>query len=117
MISEGSVGVDLNQEITRHLWSDVEIKLHQAGVRQRIGSIVSDLVSSYQGQFLAYDEGIHIAKPGFYYGDPVFAAALWRNLHLGKDISATDLAKTLSYTRLQLQHLDQCDLSKISFSS
>ena len=52
------VVIDEHFNVNRHVWLDVEIKLSQAGVKTRLNGIVSDLVSSYQGQTLAYDEGI-----------------------------------------------------------
>ena len=58
-----------------------------------------------------------VIDEGLYYGDPVLAAALWRNLHIAKkDISAVALVQSLSYTRKQLQHLDQSDFQNLNFS-
>lgn len=73
----------------------------------KISSIISDLVGSFQGQGLGYDEG-------FYYGDPILAAALWRNLHLcQKDVPFRNVASSLEYVRRNLQHLDKTETSRI----
>ncbi len=107
---------EIAQELTRHVWLDVEIKLHQAGVKNRIGSVVSDLVSSLQGQTLAYDEGFPraILIAGLYHNDAIFAAALWRNLFIAKsDLSAQELAQVLEYIRRNLQHLERMDTQTI----
>ena len=73
----------------------------------KISSIIADLVGSFQGQGLAYDEG-------FYYGDPILAAALWRNLHIcQKDVSFHNVACSLEYVRRNLQHLDQTEPQQI----
>jgi len=40
-------------------------------VRHGLPKIVSDLISSYYGQGLAFDEGVSL-------GDPILASALWR---------------------------------------
>ncbi len=73
LIYEGPQAKDYMKEIIHHIWLDVELKLHQAGVKTNISKTVQELVSSYQGQCLGYDEGL-------YYGDALFAAALWRYL-------------------------------------
>jgi hypothetical protein len=70
---QGEVGNDFKVEMVNHLWLDVEIKLAQAGVKTNITKTVEDLVSSYQGQCLAYDEGLDC-------GDAILAAAIWRFL-------------------------------------
>ncbi len=127
LAQEGELGKDLSQELTRHVWLDVEIKLNQAGVKKKISSIVSDLVSSYNGQFLAYDEGINLSKfcryqrddkltkKGLYHGDPILAAALWRNLFIcNKEISATQLYNALEHTRKRLQYLDNLPYEKLT---
>jgi hypothetical protein len=33
LLMEGPIGKDFNAELLNHLWLDIEIKLHQAGVR------------------------------------------------------------------------------------
>jgi cytochrome b pre-mRNA-processing protein 3 len=97
---EGEQGKDLNQEISRHIWMDVELKLHQAGVKTNISKIVRDLVSSYQGQCLGYDEGL-------YYGDALLAASLWRNLYGTQPVSPADIKEIVEYIRIQLQRLEK----------
>ncbi|KAI8832553.1 ubiquinol-cytochrome C chaperone-domain-containing protein [Chytridium lagenaria] len=69
--TEGRDGAELKQEIFNILWLDVEIRLNKAGIKTKLGAIVSELMSSYYGQSLAYDEGLS-------QGDAIFAAALWR---------------------------------------
>jgi hypothetical protein len=54
-----------------HLWLDVELKLSEAGVKHNFSKIVADLLTSYYGQTLAYDEGL-------YMGDTFLTSALWR---------------------------------------
>ncbi|KAK5672529.1 Serine carboxypeptidase 3 [Batrachochytrium dendrobatidis] len=103
---EGANGKDMKQEVFNHIWLDVEIKLHQAGVKTRISQITSGLLDSYYGQTLAYDEGI-------YYGDSILAAALWRNFFGGKDVNAVQLLKLIEYTRRQLVHVEQTSLDDI----
>ncbi|KAH6575398.1 hypothetical protein BASA62_001919 [Batrachochytrium salamandrivorans] len=39
---EGASGKDMKQEVFNHSWLDVEIKLHQAGVKTRISQILLD---------------------------------------------------------------------------
>lgn len=97
---------EFNQELVQHLWLDVEIKLHQAGIRTSISKIIQDLVSSYQGQCLGYDEGL-------YHGDAVFAASLWRNLLATKDVNPSQLVQALFYIRQNLQSLESTDLDHI----
>ena len=49
-------------------------------------------------------------RQGLYYGDAIFAAALWRNFYMGKqDISAVDLKAALEYVRRNLQYLESLD--------
>jgi len=104
----GPVGVDLNQELTRHIWADAEIRLWQASVKStKISGIISDLVSSYQGQKLAYDEGL-------YYGDPILCSALWRNLYVADEtVRGEQLYDAITYIRAQLHHLNKTDWESI----
>lgn len=69
--AEGLEGKEMKQEIFDHIWLDVEIKIHKAGVKRQLSKIMSNLVSAYYGQTLAYDEGL-------YCGDVILAGALWR---------------------------------------
>jgi hypothetical protein len=104
---EGGEGKDLQQEIIRHVWLDVELKLHQAGVKTNISKIVRELVSSYQGQCLGYDEG-------FYYGDALLCACLWRNLYGTKNVSPAEIKEVVEYIRIQLKRLEDTPFEKIS---
>ncbi|KAH6564423.1 hypothetical protein BASA50_009566 [Batrachochytrium salamandrivorans] len=103
---EGASGKDMKQEVFNHIWLDVEIKLHQAGVKTRISQITSGLLDSYYGQTLAYDEGVCC-------GDAHLAAALWRNFFGGKDVNATQLLRLIEYTRQQLIHVEKTSLEDI----
>jgi hypothetical protein len=69
--AEGLGGKDSKQELFNHLWTDVELKLHDMGVKQSMGRVLEDLLDSFYGQSLAYDEGL--AK-----GDSYLAGALWK---------------------------------------
>ncbi|KAJ3211698.1 hypothetical protein HDU67_004336 [Dinochytrium kinnereticum] len=100
--TEGRDGTELKQEIFNMLWLDVEIRLHKAGIKQKLGVVVGELLSSYYGQTLAYDEGLAL-------GDSVFASALWRNMYQNGPVSAADLESLTRYVRQQLQYLDSND--------
>lgn len=51
---------------------------------------------------------------GFYYGDPILAAALWRNLFICReDTSFHQIASSLEYVRKNLLHLDQSSTDDI----
>lgn len=54
-----------------HCRLDVEVKLVQAGVKHNFSKITEDLMASYYGQTLSYDEGLTV-------GDAYMAEALWR---------------------------------------
>ena len=78
--AEGQEGKEVTQginkfitvlEIFDHIWTDVEIKLFEHGIKTKYKRIFQDLLESYYGQILAYDEGL--AK-----GDSILASALWR---------------------------------------
>lgn len=97
---EGEIGKELRQEIFNHIWLDVELKLHQAGVKSNASKISEDLLHSYYGHTLAYDEGV--AK-----SDAVLAAALWRNfLNAKEDVDPTALLQLVEYVRNNLVTLD-----------
>ncbi|KAJ3092313.1 hypothetical protein HK102_008624 [Quaeritorhiza haematococci] len=98
--AEGPDGKDMKQEIFNHLWMDVEIKLHQAGVKQKVGQIISDLLSAYYGQTLAYDEGL-------YRGDAVLASALWRNVFASQDADIQQLSAFVRYVRENIVMLNE----------
>ncbi|KAJ3414002.1 hypothetical protein HDV05_007209 [Chytridiales sp. JEL 0842] len=108
--SEGPAGKTIKQEVFNTLWLDVELRLHKSGVRTGLGKIVSDLISSFYGQTLAYDEGL-------YEGDAVLASALWRNMCGARDISATELKDMVAYVRNHLQNVDRLSSSEITESA
>ncbi|KAJ3193437.1 hypothetical protein HK101_004830 [Irineochytrium annulatum] len=108
--SEGREGNEMKQEVFDHLWLDVEIRLHKEGVRTQLGRIVGDLLSTYYGQTLAYDEGLAL-------GDATMAAALWRNIYSGKDVSAADLAKMVEHVRSTLSEVAKTQLSETEDTS
>lgn len=93
-------------EIFDHIWTDVEIKLFEQGIKTRYKRIFQELIESYYGQSLAYDEGL--SKD-----DTVLASALWRNFyHQSPDVTMTDLTKLIIYIRSQLLHIDQIPRSQ-----
>ncbi|KAJ3080216.1 hypothetical protein BCR33DRAFT_679467 [Rhizoclosmatium globosum] len=97
----GPEGKEMCQELFATLLLDIEIRLSKAGVRTNLDRITSDLISTYYGQILAYDEGLALG------GDAILASALWRNVfQAADDVSAQDLKKMVEYVRIQLQHLD-----------
>ncbi|TPX60561.1 hypothetical protein PhCBS80983_g01756 [Powellomyces hirtus] len=104
--AEGLEGKEMKQEMFDHIWLDVEIKIHKAGVKTQISKIMSNLVSAYYGQTLAYDEGL-------YYGDAILAGALWRNLIASQDVDAAQMEALLTYVRKQLQRIDAADRAEI----
>ncbi|KAJ3164552.1 hypothetical protein HDU88_005198 [Geranomyces variabilis] len=104
--AEGLEGKEMKQEMFDHIWLDVELKIHHAGVRTNVSKIMSNLVSAYYGQTLAYDEGL-------YYGDAIMAGALWRNLMGSQDITATQMEAALVYVRKQLLRLDAADRAEV----
>ena len=53
----GGAGGEFSQELFNHIWLDVELKLHHAKVRTNISKINENLVASYYGAVLGYDEG------------------------------------------------------------
>jgi hypothetical protein len=93
-------------EIFDHIWTDVEIKLYEQGIKTRYKRIFQDLIESYYGQTLAYDEGL--SKD-----DIVLASALWRNFyHQSPDVTITNLTNLINYIRSQLLHIDQIPRSQ-----
>ncbi|KAJ3394975.1 hypothetical protein HDU84_004433 [Entophlyctis sp. JEL0112] len=104
----GPVGRAMCQEMFSTLLLDIEIRLSKAGVRTQIDKIITDLISLYYGQILAYDEGLAL-------GDAVLAGALWKNTLAASDnVSAQDLKRLVEYVRIQLQHLDGKDLTDMN---
>ena len=101
-----SVIKSFQAELLNHLWLDLEIKLNQLGLKSNIGSVVKDLVSSYQGMILGYDEGL-------YYGDAILMGAIWRNLYQSQDVSVDDLHRVLLHVKKNLQHCEQIELKSI----
>ncbi|KAJ3007527.1 hypothetical protein HKX48_009066 [Thoreauomyces humboldtii] len=127
--AEGLEGKEMKQEMFDHIWIDVEIKIHKAGVKTQLSTIMTNLVSAYYGQTLAYDEGL-------YYGDTVLAGAIWRSVHLAdycadcplnrlfhfastrnlmgsEDVDAKQMEALLVYVRKQLQRIDVADRAEL----
>jgi cytochrome b pre-mRNA-processing protein 3 len=76
-------------------------------VKLNISKIVKDLVSGYQGQILAYDEGL-------FYGDAILAAAIWRNLyHANNTVKASELAIVVDYVRRNLKAVQDMALDDV----
>ncbi|KAI8906922.1 ubiquinol-cytochrome C chaperone-domain-containing protein [Gorgonomyces haynaldii] len=100
--TEGKLGHELQQEIFNHIWLDVEIKLHQAGVKTRINKITDNLIGSYYGQTLAYDEGLKKGKP-------VLASALWRNLYAAQQMDLVKIKSMVEYTEAHLEMLNKLE--------
>ncbi len=68
---------------------------------------MEDLVDSFYGQSLAYDEGL--AK-----GDAIFASALWRNFfQANPQVLPSQVLLMLTYTRANLVHISK--LEKVAF--
>ncbi|KAJ3026672.1 UNVERIFIED_CONTAM: hypothetical protein HDU68_005258 [Siphonaria sp. JEL0065] len=102
----GPEGKEMCQELFATLLLDIEIRLNKAGVRTSLDRILSDLISSYYGQILAYDEGLALG------GDAVLASALWRNaFQAADDVTAEELKEMVEYVRIQLQYLDRKELT------
>ncbi|RYP17086.1 hypothetical protein DL765_004705 [Monosporascus sp. GIB2] len=92
------------KQLVDHFFFDAEDKmelnhgLHSRGLRHRY---LKDLFVQWRGVIVAYDEGV--VK-----GDPVLAAALWRNLFKAReDVDVRTLAAIVSWMRLCLKMLDQ----------
>jgi hypothetical protein len=95
----GDYGKQFQQEMFNHLWLDVEIKLHNAKATQ-ISKITQNLLASYYGHMLSYNEGLSD-------GAPTLAAALWRNVLFARgDITAHQLHELLDYTVRRLHEVD-----------
>ena len=96
-----------NNELLNHFYLDLEIKLFQMGVKSNIGQLIKQLVSSYQGQILGYDEGL-------YYGDCILMGALWRNLYSSQDsVGIQELERVLCYLKRELTRIEQVELSSV----
>ncbi|RYP47807.1 hypothetical protein DL768_006216 [Monosporascus sp. mg162] len=92
------------KQLVDHFFFDAEDKmelnhgLHSRGLRHRY---LKDLFVQWRGVIVAYDEGV--VK-----GDPVLAAALWRNVFKAReDVDVRALAAIVSWMRLCLKMLDQ----------
>ncbi|TPX31559.1 hypothetical protein SmJEL517_g05148 [Synchytrium microbalum] len=104
--AEQGEGKELSQEIFNHLWLDVEMKLHKAGVKHRINARITELLGSFYGQTLAYDEGLATS-------DAIFAAALYRNVFGGREVKPTTVEALLKYVRSKVQVVDSADSAAI----
>ncbi|RYP04722.1 hypothetical protein DL764_004272 [Monosporascus ibericus] len=92
------------KQLVDHFFFDAEDKmelnhgLHSRGLRHRY---LKDLFVQWRGVIVAYDEGV--VK-----GDPVLAAALWRNVFKAReDVDVRALAAIVSWMRLCFKMLDQ----------
>ncbi|KAI0180947.1 ubiquinol-cytochrome C chaperone-domain-containing protein [Hypoxylon sp. FL1284] len=92
------------QQLVDHFFFDAEERMDVAhgissrGLRQRY---LKDLFVQWRGVIAAYDEGV--AR-----GDPVLAAAVWRNVYKGRaDADPRAIAAVVSWMRLCLKMLDQ----------
>ncbi|KAI1772389.1 ubiquinol-cytochrome C chaperone-domain-containing protein [Hypoxylon cercidicola] len=92
------------QQLVDHFFFDAEEKMDlthgisSRGLRQRY---LKDLFVQWRGVIAAYDEGV--VK-----GDPVLAAAVWRNVFKARDdVDVRALAAVVSWMRLCLKMLDQ----------
>ncbi|KAI1144494.1 ubiquinol-cytochrome C chaperone-domain-containing protein [Hypoxylon sp. FL0543] len=92
------------QQLVDHFFFDAEEKMDlthgisSRGVRQRY---LKDLFVQWRGIIAAYDEGV-------IKGDPVLAAAVWRNVFKAReDVDVRALAAVVSWMRLCLKMLDQ----------
>lgn len=104
---EGEMGRQMYSGMVEHFWVDTEKKLHDAGVKHRVSSIMKELVDFFHGAGLAYDEGIH-------YDDRVLATALWRNVFNGSpNTLPSQVYPLLEHTRYQLQRLENLPRSDL----
>ncbi|KAI1762515.1 ubiquinol-cytochrome C chaperone-domain-containing protein [Hypoxylon sp. FL1150] len=92
------------QQLVDHFFFDAEEKMDlvhgisSRGLRQRY---LKDLFIQWRGVIAAYDEGV-------IKGDPVLAAAVWRNVFKAReDVDVRALAAIVSWMRLCLKMLDQ----------
>ena len=107
LTAEGLIGKEVKQEVFNNLCTDVEIRLAKAGHKSNLAKTMEDLLDSYYGQCLSYDEGL--AK-----GDAIFASALWRNFfYSDPNILPSQLVKLLAYTRENVFHISQIDRVKL----
>ncbi|KAJ1677513.1 Ubiquinol cytochrome-c reductase assembly protein Cbp3, partial [Spiromyces aspiralis] len=93
-----------SQELVDNWFLDAEARIKAAGIRSSkvVNDTLKDLVSSFRGAVLAYDEGL--VK-----GDAVLASAVWRNL-LGTtddDVLPEVMLDVLVFIRKQLTMLNQ----------
>ncbi|KAI9006946.1 ubiquinol-cytochrome C chaperone-domain-containing protein [Hyaloraphidium curvatum] len=92
----------MSEDVSSTLCSDLEKRLYEGGITNFtvISRTLKELLDSYYGQILAYDEGLHG-------GDVLMASALWRNLFsVSGDVSTQQLQKAMRYVRRNLVHLD-----------
>ena len=105
-IHDSEITKSFHQELLNHFYLDLEIKLNEFGLKTNIQKVLQDLISSYQGQILAYDEGL-------YYGDGVLLASLWRNLFLQQDASFQEMVRVLEYFKSELERGQGVELESI----
>ncbi|KAI1384600.1 ubiquinol-cytochrome C chaperone-domain-containing protein [Hypoxylon trugodes] len=92
------------QQLVDHFFFDAEAKMdleHGISSRGLRHKYLKDLFIQWRGVIAAYDEGV--TK-----GDPVLAAAVWRNVFKAReDVDLRYLAAVVSWMRLCLKMLDQ----------
>lgn len=92
------------QQLIDHFFFDAEERMdltHGIGSRGLRQRYLKDLFVQWRGVIAAYDEGV--VK-----GDPVLAAAVWRNVFKAReDVDVRALATVVSWMRLCLKMLDQ----------
>lgn len=92
------------RQLVDHFFFDMETRMglmhgiSSRGLRHRY---LKDIFIQWRGAIAAYDEGV-------IKGDPVLAAAVWRNIFKGReDVDVRSVAAIVSWMRLCLKMLDQ----------
>ncbi|KAJ1980612.1 Ubiquinol cytochrome-c reductase assembly protein Cbp3 [Dimargaris verticillata] len=93
---------NISQEFVNHMFYDAEMRMRRMGVNtdRLVNNTLKDLVASFHGSTLAYDEGMCR-------GDAYLGAAIWRNLFRTSPVRGQELAYLVHYTRRQLARLDK----------
>jgi len=99
-------GHHYNQQLVNRFFEDAEERIRESGISSSriIQQTLRDLLAQFQGGVLAYDEGM--CK-----GDPVLAAAIWRNV-LSNSIEPTqpeEIALMVQYIRQELKGLEEIE--------
>lgn len=69
--AEGPSGKALSAALLQVFWNDAELKLYEAGVKQKLDKHLTELFESVYGQLMAYDEGLT-------FGDAYLSSAIVR---------------------------------------